>query len=207
MDDFRSALRDFKNVFTLKRVVTLLIVCFALLLVCAPQQQSTTEDGGACDSSCPFPRQPPVINVTPIVITTVARENWSFDLVGEDDNWISDQPSNPDIKVVFYNESKGYMVLLIKEKAELSLQEYVVESIKGFLIGGGQIRAVSQAKLNDQKFVLLEGNVAADEVFYSWNTIKDGFGYSFNCFYTIDVDAGKTQQDTCRSIAESLEIK
>lgn len=206
MDDFRSVLRDFKNVFTLKRLVTLLIVFFALLIVCAPQQP-TPEGGEACDGSCPFPRQPPVINVTPVVITTVARENWSFDLVGEDDDWISDQPSNPDIKVVFYNESKGYMVLLIKEKAELSLQEYVVESIKGFLIGGGRIRAVSQVKLNEQKFVLLEGNVAADEVFYSWNSIKDGFGYSFCCFYTIDVDAGKTQQDTCRSIAESLEIK
>ena len=59
MDDLFSALRDFKNVFTVKRVVTMLIVALALLVICAPQHESATEDGGACDGACPFPNHRP----------------------------------------------------------------------------------------------------------------------------------------------------
>lgn len=204
MNDLIPALREFVSFFTVKRVVTLLIVVLALLVVCAPQHETTTEDGGACDSACPLPGQPPVINVPPVVITSVSRDNWSFDLV--DDGWVPDEPSNPETKVIFFNESEGYMVLLIKEKTDLSLGAYVIESIEGFSIGGGRIHTIKQVKLNQQKFVLLEGSVH-DDGFLSWNTTKDGFGYSFCCFYSSDVDAGTKKQDMCQTIAESLQIE
>jgi hypothetical protein len=204
MNDLIPALRAFRSFFTVKRVVTLLIVALALVLVCSPQYEVPTEDGGACDAACPFPRQP-VINIPPVVITTVDRENWSFTLM--DEGWVTEVPSIPEIRVELYNKAESCMVLLIKEKTDFSLQSYVVESILGFNMGGKRVHTIKQVKLGEQKFVLLEGNVAEDEVFLSWNTVKDGFGYSFCCFYSVDVDAGTAQKDACQAIAESLQIK
>ncbi len=202
MNDLIPALRDFIKVFTMKRIATLLIVAFALLLVCSPQYEAPTEDGGACDAACPFPRQP-VINVPPIVITSIARENWSFTLM--DEVWVSEESSNPDIKVVLHNESKNRMVLLIKEKtADMTLKEYGIESFKGFS-EHGRIVGVTQTKISNQKSLLFEGRVG-DDIFWSWNTVKDGFGYSLCCFYLVDADAGSKQRDECQAVADSLQI-
>jgi hypothetical protein len=61
--------------------------------------------------------------------------------------------------------------------------------------------------LNNQKFVLIETDVADDDVLMAWSTIKDGFGYTLCCFYHPNVDAGSSQHDLCQEIAESLQIK
>ncbi len=204
MDDLFSALRDFKNVFTVKRVVTLLIVALALLMVCAPQHEPATEDGGACDDACPFPRQPPVITVPTTVITTVARDNWSFTLM--DNGWAPHEPSIPEIKVIMLNESEGCMVLLIKEQTDVSLSTYIVESAKGFVLGGGNVLTIKQVTLNKQKFVLLGGKVNGDEMFWSWNSVKNGFGYSFSCFCTANADGGFKCLNTCQTVADTLQI-
>lgn len=205
MDDLFSALRDFKNVFTVKRVVTMLIVALALLVVCAPQHEPATEDGGACDGACPFPRPAPVITVPATVITTIARDNWSFTLM--DEGWVSHEPSIPEIKVVMVNESQGCMVLLIKEQTDVSLPTYVVESSKGFVLGGGNVLLIKQVTLNKQKFVLLGGKVSGEDMFWSWNGIKNGFGYSFSCFCSADADGGLKCFNTCQAVADTLQIE
>ena len=205
MDDLIPALRAFRSFFTMKHITVLVFVVLALVLVCAPHQGNDPFAPTCNDASCPLTVTPVVITVPEILIEEVGQENWSFDLPGN--GWENHEPSNPDIKVVRRNISQECMVLLIKEQTDLSYPAYVVDAVKGFISGGDRINTVEQVMLGQQKFVLFEGNVAESDVLMSWNTIKDGFGYSFNCFYAPNVDAGSAQRDLCIEIAESLQIK
>lgn len=205
MDDLIPALRAFKSFFTMKHITVVVFVALCLVLVCVPRQDNGAPAAQSCsDASCPFPR-PNVITIPEIRIEEVGQENWTFDLPG--DGWERQEPSNSDIKVEHRNISQDCMVLLIKEQTNVPLPTYVVESIKGFVSGGDRIGAIKQVMLGQQKFVLLEGIISESDVLLSWNTVKDGFGYSFNCFYHPNVDAGSAQHDLCVEIFESLQIK
>lgn len=205
MDDLIPALRAFRSFFTVKHITVVIFMLVCLVLVCTPHQDNEAPLAQSCsDASCPFPR-PDVITIPEIRIEEVGQENWTFDLPG--DGWESQDPSNPDIKVERRNISQECMVLLIKEQTNTSFATYAVESIKGFVSGGDRIGSIKQVTLNQQKFVLLEGFVSETDVLLSWNTVKDGFGYSFNCFYHPNVDAGSAQHDLCVEVFESLQIK
>jgi hypothetical protein len=203
MDDLILVLRAFKSLFTMKHITVAVFVALCLVLVCIPHQDNDSFAQTCSDASCPFPR-PDVIFLPETRIEEVGQENWSFDLPGN--GWESHDPSTPEIKVVRRNLSQECMVLLIKEQADLLLPSYIIESIKGFSMGG-KVNAIKQVMLNQQKFVLLEGTILDNDIFLSWNTVKDGFGYSLTCFYSPNVDAGSEQYNLCVEIAESLQIK
>jgi hypothetical protein len=190
--------------FTVKRVIILLIAVFFLVAICSPRHEPLPEDGGACGTACPLPTSPSTITVPEVRFEEVTQENWRFDLPGT--GWESKDSSNPSIKVMKRNLSQECMVLLIKEQTNLAFSYYAIESIKGFSLGG-KITAIKQTMFDNQKFILVEGTILDNDIFLSWNTIKDGFGYSFTCFYSPNVDAGSVQYDLCVEIAESLQIK
>ena len=204
MNDLFSELRQFINVFTPKRVLVLVIILISLVLICGPRTPMTDDGQVDCDVACPMPEAGPVITIPTVYLEEVSQENWQFDLPNE--GWVYREPSVPAIKVVVFNKSKDCMVLLIKEETDLPLKDYAVESLKGFS-DRGQIVGITWSQLSKQKSVLFEGRVADDEIFWSWNTVKDGFGYSLCCFYTVNIDAGLEQQALCQEIAESFQIK
>jgi hypothetical protein len=193
----------------MKHITVLVFVILSLILVCASR---SNDDGPVVaqtcsDASCPFPRKDAAITVLAKLteITEIARENWQLDLPGE--GWEVEGSSQPEMKVVRLNSSKECMIVLIKEPTDTSFGQYVIESIEAFNARGAQITIIKQVTLNQQKFVLLEGNVFSSDAFMAWNSIKDGFGYSFICFYHPNVDAGSAQHDLCIEIANSLQIK
>jgi hypothetical protein len=204
MDDLIPALRAFKSFFTLKHITVVVFAALCLVLICTPHQDNEPFAQTCSEASCLFPR-PNVVTISEVRIEEVGQENWSFDLSG--DGWESREPSNPSIKVIRRNLSQECMVLLIKEQTDLQYADYIVEAIRGFMSGGDRVNTIKQVMLNQQKFVLMEGNVAESDVLLSWNTTKDGFGYSFNCFYAPNVDAGSAQYDLCVEMFESLQIK
>jgi hypothetical protein len=203
MDSFQKAFGDFVKVFTLKRVIVMLVVAVALLLVLAPRhpEDAPPTDKLACDGSCPL--HPDVINVP--LQTMISQENWTLTLVG--DGWEAEEPSIPVMKLVQRNLEKECMVLLIKEPTELTFAQYVIESLRGFSEGGARVVGVKQVTLNQQKFILMEARLSDGDALMAWNGIKDGFGYSLSCFWHPSADAGVNQYEFCKEIANSLEIK
>ena len=204
-DSFAKAFGDFIKFFTVKRVIVMLVVAVFLLLILAPQHPEDGSPTGnetvACDGSCPL--HPDVITIP--LQTMISQENWTLTLVG--DGWEEDEPSIPVMKLSQRNLAKECMVVLIKEPTDLTFEQYVVESLRGFMEGGARIRGVKQVTLNNQKFILMESNLLDGDALMSWNGIKDGFGYSLSCFWHPSAAAGVNQYELCKEVANSLEIK
>lgn len=192
--DFSKGLHDFIAFFTVKHITVLVFVAAILVLVCQPHQfNDGSVVGQTCsDASCPFPRKDAQAQSE-----TVAQDNWSFVLPG---TWEDHEPTIPAIKVVRFSPDTGCMILIIKEDAgNLSLADYVEESLQGFKQSGVAFNINKPLVLGKWPFVFLEGTLGKD-VIQSWNTTKGGFGYSFNCFC-------HSPQGICKEVANTLEIK
>ena len=194
MNDFLDGVKNFIAFFTVKHITVLVFLAVILVLVCQPHQfGGDSTIGQTCsDASCPFPRKDAQAQTE-----TVAQENWSFVLTG---SWEDHEPSVPTIKTVRYNPDNGCGILLIKEESgPLTLGEYANESLLGFKQNSVDFHIVKLTELNKQPFIYLEGSLRTDTL-KSWNSTKDGFGYSFNCFC-------HSPKDVCQEVANTLEIK
>lgn len=197
-----SVFSQFFSFFTVKRVLTLLIVVLALFVVCSPRDvpSANTGESAACDAACPLPEAAP----PPIHTENVGQENWSFTLVG--DGWTPRDLSTDEIKVAMENHSIMCMVFVVKEQTEDSFGTYVISTIRGFSEFGATIDAVKVVMVNGQKFVLAQVDNRG-EVVWVWTTVKSGFGYGFTCGCEINPDAGAAQRDLCLAMANTFQIK
>lgn len=197
-----DAFRQFFSFFTLKRVLTLLIVMLALFVVCSPNDvpQSVEDQPVECDSACPLPSPPP----PPIHAENVKRENWSITLIGE--SWSSRDIDSDQIKLSMENHDVMCLVFVVKESTTDSFGAYVISTIRGFSDTGSTIDSVKIVQVNNQKFVLTQLN-KDDEVVWVWMTVKNGFGYGFTCGCEINPDGGTAQRDLCQHMADTFVIQ
>lgn len=195
---------NFFKFFTVKRVLTLLIVLLALVVVCSPRDVPTakTGEGAACDAACPLPEATPP--PPPIHTENVGQENWSFTLIG--DGWAPRDLETDEIKVAMENHNIMCMVFVVKEQTTDSFGAYVISTIRSFSESGATIDAVKVVMVNGQKFVLTQVD-HQDEVVWAWVTVKDGFGYGFTCGCDINPDAGAAQHDVCQHMVDTFVIK
>ena len=198
-----SAFAQFISFFTVKRVLTLLIVVLALFVVCSPKDAPTTSttEPDNCGSACPLPEQPAP---PPIHTENVGQENWSFTLLGN--GWSPRALDTNEIKLALENHGAMCMIFVVKEETTDSFGAYVLGTIRGFSEGGATIDAVKMVMINGQKFVLTQVD-HRDEVIWVWVTVKDGFGYGFTCGCDINPDAGALQRDLCLNMASTFVIK
>lgn len=192
---------QFIGFFTVKRVLTTLIVCLALFVVCSPRDNYSpnTSEQNACDGSCPLREAG-----TPIHSEVLSQENWSFTLVGA--GWTPKESPTPEIKAALENHDQQCMIFVVKEQTTDSYGQYVISTIRSFAQMGAIIDTVKMVVINGQKFVLtqVDNNM---EVVWVWVTVKDGYGYGFTCGCDINPDAGTAQQTLCHSMANSFQIK
>lgn len=196
------AFAQFFSFFTVKRVVTLLIVVLALFLVCAPRDVTAPVAGQPveCDSACPLPGTAG----PPIHTENMAQENWSFTLIGN--GWSPRELPTSEIKLALENRNVACMVFVVKEQTNDSFGAYVVSTIRGFAESGTTVDSVKVVDLNKQKFVLAQVN-HDDEVVWLWVTVKNGFGYGFTCGCDINPRAGAAQRDLCQYMADTFVIE
>jgi len=193
--DFYKGFQDFKAFFTVKHMLTVLIVSALLLVVCAPQEPA---DHSECnDDSCPMPQ---VINVDPIVFTEVSQDNWRFDLT--DEGWESRESDNPNIKIIKVNDSKQCKLFLLKDQTTDTFSQYVVDTIRGFTENLIRADSIRFFQINGNSYI---GVLFLDdeEAIWVWMTTKDGFGYTFVC----GCDSNAVGSEVCPAVAESLVIR
>lgn len=190
---------DFVKFFTVKRVLTLLIVTLALLVVCNPTDVPVTanKEPVECDGACPMPL---VINVPTITITEVKQENWQFDLL--DEGWEDRELSTPNAKAVKVNKDKECKLFLLKEPSNDTLSQHVVGTLRGFTEHSINVDSVRFVIINGNKYI---GSLLTEEsnTIWIWMTVKDSFAYTFVCGCADNVVGSKVCPDT----VESLQIK
>lgn len=193
--DFSKGLKDFIAFFTVKHITVLLFVAAILVLVCQPHQFGGSAISQTCsDASCPFPRKDAQAQSE-----TVSQENWSFVLNG---SWEDRHPENEVFKAFRYNPDAGCAVILIKEVADIfSTISYSMETLTAFSDKSITVYTVQfPVSLGNDHAFYIQGSMPNKDVMKSWNLIKNGFGYSFNCFC-------HSENDVCQGIANTLEIK
>lgn len=198
-DDFYQAFSDFIKVFSVKRVMTMLIVGLTLFLICSPQDVPAQSDNQVidCGNACPMPK---VINVPTVVITQVSQENWQFDLVG--DGWEDRDPTTDNAKAVKVNEDKDCKLFLLKEPSNDTLSKHVVETLRGFTEHSIYLDSIRFSIINGNKYI---GSLLTDgpDTIWVWMTVKDSFAYTFVCGCADNVIGSKV----CPETVESLQIK
>lgn len=193
---------QFISFFTVKRILTLLIVGLALIAVCGPTDVplGMTNNQPPCDTSCPFPKPVP----PPIHKETFSQENWSVTLIG--DGWSPRPQVADEIKLAMQNRDQTCLVFVVKEKTDDSYGAYVVSTIRGFVESGGLIDSVEMVMVNGERWCLTQVD-HSDEVIWLWVLVKDGFGYGFTCGCELNPDAGASQYRLCQSMMDTFQLK
>ena len=196
----------------MRRFVTLLLVFAALAVLCSPCVQSkpapTAPELHDCDAGSCSLRDAAVAGETtagtPETKEVFGEENWQFTVNGP--GWERTKSNSPDIKLVIANEKQECLVLILKEQTNDSFGQYIIGSIRAFVISGYRVSAIKQVKLNNIPFVEVQIN-GTDATVWAWIAVKDGFGYGFSCGGDINPDAGSALHDLCQSIANTFEVK
>ncbi len=218
--DFFQLGVEFISFFTVKRVVTLLVVGLALVAVCGAHDVTTASNSPAdCNTACPLPEAAPTPAPAPAEVPVqpeppakpaphaknITQDNWSFSLIG--DGWKPMKSPIPVIKVSMDNQAEECMVFLVKEAdANTTYPTYVLQTMRGFTEAGSNVDSVQQVTINGQQWteVLLDKNM---EAVWAWITVKDGVGYGFTCGCEINMDAAQDHFDMCHAMANSIQIK
>lgn len=154
-----------------------------------------------CDASvCSFPL------VSTDIHTTIHQDNWKFSLIGN--GWDTAEFPLFNIKTVNKNEGKNCSISFIKEPTSDTYSQYVIATIRQFADQYNHINEIDQVIVNGNKFVKVQISNDTSMV-WSWLSVKNGFGYQFNCGGDVDQDADSNNlaHDLCQEVANSVEIK
>jgi hypothetical protein len=109
----------------------------------------------------------------------------------------------PGLELLLFNNSTHGVILLIKEKAAISIEEHALESLRGLRDVGAKLNAAKQVKINEMEFILLDSS--RDEITaWTWVTVYNGFAYTFSCS---GLSTLQTQEEVCQGIVNTLKIK
>jgi hypothetical protein len=193
----------------MRRFVTLLLVFTALVVLVSPcvQSKPTTELHDCDAGSCALPEAAVAGESAagaPQAREVFGEENWQFSTPFS--GWERTKSNSPDIKLVLANAKEECLVIILKEETGDSFGQYIIGSIRAFVVSGYRVSAIKQVKLNNIPFVEVQIN-SSDATVWAWITVKDGFGYGFSCGGDINPDAGTTLHDLCQNIANTFEVK
>ncbi|CAB4196807.1 hypothetical protein UFOVP1290_327 [uncultured Caudovirales phage] len=133
---------------------------------------------------------------------SLSGDSWEVFIPNE---WVVKTPTSKikGLEFLYFNNISQSVILLIKEKTLVSLEEYSLETLRGLRDAGAKLNVAKQVKLNDKEFILLDSS-REEITAWTWVTVHNGYAYTFSCS---GLSVTQTQEDTCKSIVNTLKIK